>query len=228
MDDNNGAIIVVIPARARSKRLKHKNRLVIGNLSLLHRTINVVSELDLISDTVVTTDDPLIAEQAKAFGVQVPNLRPKHLCQDQSLTIDVVKYILTEVGQNKSWHPKYLLLLQLTSPFRDPSIIADAIENIVNDSQIPAIVSGLISDKRSEKTIGLSGDLLMSSDNNQPNDLVDADGNFYIVKISSLIKENTFFPVGTKVILSSGEQAIDIDTEADYQQALSALPFESF
>mgnify|MGYP001988851483 CR=1 FL=1 len=49
--------------------------------------------------------------------------------------------------------------------------------------------------------------------------LVEADGNFYVARVEALLAGNTFLPTGTKVIISSKDQSIDIDTLEDFQLA---------
>ena len=191
----------------------------VGDKSLLQRTVNVANRLGLLEQTVLSTDDEVIADEAKKLGVTVPGLRPNDLALDNTSTVDVLKYVLGELSKKQKWSPKFVLLLQLTSPFRDPETIRKAIEQLLFDERAPSIVSGKISQYRTAKTIGFARDHLLNQDDYGEHNFVEADGNFYCVKISKLYEENTFLPSGTQVILSQKHQSIDIDTQDDYEMA---------
>ena len=112
-----------------------------------------------------------------------------------------------------------MLLLQLTSPFRDPKIISRAINLIQKKNKFSAIVSGKINRSRNEKTIGFAADHVLTYIADNMGEFVEADGNFYVVRVSELIKHGTFLPKGTKVIVSEQNQSIDIDTLQDFELA---------
>lgn len=211
-------VLVLVPARKGSKRLPNKNRLFIGGKSLLWRTLNVVKTIGLSEQTIISTDDEVVAAEAIKLGFAVPTLRPSHLAQDESSTVDVLKYVLIDLKKRQNWSPKYVLLLQLTSPFRDPKTIQRAIDLIQENRKFSAIVSGKISYSRNEKTIGFAIDHTLTNAEFS-SELVEADGNFYVVRVPELIKNDTFLPKGTKVIVSNQSQSIDIDTVEDFKLA---------
>lgn len=208
-----------MPARKGSKRLRNKNRLAVGDRSLLQRTIDLIRAVGLLEQTVISTDDEVLAEQAGHLGVTVPYLRPSHLARDDSSTIDVLRFVLEDLNSNFKWLPKYVLLLQLTSPFRDPSTVEYAMNLIQKHEECPAIVSGKISNIENEKTIGRVSDDLLIETTKITGEFVEADGNFYVAHVSALLSSNTFLPDGTKVIISTEYQSIDIDTLEDFELA---------
>jgi CMP-N,N'-diacetyllegionaminic acid synthase len=211
--------LVLVPARKGSKRLPNKNRFSIGNRSLLWRTLDAIKTLGLSEQTVISTDDEVVAAEAIRLGFPVPTLRPSHLAQDNTSTFDVLKHVLADIEKQQKWSPKYVLLLQLTSPFRDPEIISRAIDLIQKKNKFSAIVSGKVNRSRNEKTIGFAADHVLSYTTDNISEFVEADGNFYVVRVSELIKYGTFLPKGTKVIVSDQNQSIDIDTLQDFELA---------
>ena len=70
-----------------------------------------------------------------------------------------------------------------------------------------------------KKTIGFAADHILTYNADDTSELVEADGNFYVVRLSELIKDGTFLPKGTKVIVSDQHQSIDIDTFQDFALA---------
>ena len=211
--------LVLVPARKGSKRLPNKNRFSIGNRSLLWRTLDTIRILGLSEQTVISTDDEVVAAEAIKLGFAVPTLRPSYLAQDKTSTFDVLKHVLADIEKRQKWSPKYVLLLQLTSPFRDPKIISRAIDLIQKKNKFPAIVSGKVNRSRNEKTIGFAADHVLTYIADNMGEFVEADGNFYVVRVSELIKHGTFLPKGTKVIVSDQNQSIDIDTLQDFELA---------
>jgi len=56
-------ILAIIPARAKSIRLKNKNRLKLGDKSLIKWTIDFVLGTKIIKDVVLSTDDEKIINE---------------------------------------------------------------------------------------------------------------------------------------------------------------------
>ncbi len=210
--------MVIVPARLGSLRLPGKNKLLLGNETLLFRTYRIIKKLDLIKSTIFTSDDDDLISEALSLGMISPGKRPEHLSNDESKSIDVVKYLLSW-AKKTSWTPDLLLFLQLTSPFRDFNKIKKAINIITKSKNISGIVSGVFSNSKSEKTIGLSEDLLYKNNEIILGKYIQADGNFYLLKTEKLLEENSFFPIGIKVLISNSQEAIDIDYYKDFLKA---------
>ena len=211
--------MIVVPARSGSSRLPGKNKLLLGDESLLLRTYRIIRKLELITSTIFTSDDDDLINEALSLGMTSPGKRPERLSTDVSKSIDVVKYVLSW-AKKKSWVPDLLLFLQLTSPFRDFNKIKKAIKIINENKNISGIVSGIFSNDKSDKTIGFSEDLLYEKNEKSLGKYIQADGNFYLLKTKKLLEQNSFFPIGTKVLISKFEESIDIDYLEDYLKAI--------
>ncbi|MDQ0922275.1 CMP-N,N'-diacetyllegionaminic acid synthase [Pseudarthrobacter sp. W1I19] len=109
-------ILCIIPVRGGSKGVPRKNLRDVGGKPLVVWTIEqalAASGLDVL----VSTDDPEIADVARAAGADVPFLRPAELAQDQTATEPVVEHAIgfrSDQGQR----PDAVMLLQATSPIR--------------------------------------------------------------------------------------------------------------
>ena len=106
--------MVVVPARSGSSRLPGKNKLLLGDESLLLRTYRIIRKLELITSTIFTSDDDDLINEAISLGMTSAGKRPEYLSKDDSKSIDVVKYLLSWADK-KSWTPDLLLFLQLIS-----------------------------------------------------------------------------------------------------------------
>jgi CMP-N,N'-diacetyllegionaminic acid synthase len=117
----SGDFMAVIPARGGSKRVPRKNIRLLGEQSLLAYTIAAAREASLGDATLVSTEDPEIAAVAKKLGCNVIQ-RPDALATDAASTESVLLHALDEAA-NAGWHPKWILTLPPTSPFRRASTI---------------------------------------------------------------------------------------------------------
>src|SRR5438128_7362851 len=87
-------ILAIIPARGGSKSIPRKNLVSVGGRPLIAYSIEHARTSRLVTRTVVSTDDAEIAAVARAYGGEVPFLRPAEYAQDMSLDIDVFKHAL--------------------------------------------------------------------------------------------------------------------------------------
>ena len=94
--------VAIIPARGGSKRIPRKNIKMFHGKPLIAYSIEVALASQLFDKVVVTTDDEEIAMVAKAYGAEVPFLRPKALADDFTGTGDVIDHalnVLKEQGE---------------------------------------------------------------------------------------------------------------------------------
>lgn len=136
----NVSVLAIIPARGGSKGLPKKNIKKLDGITLIEYTIKSAQKSKKINKILVSTDDKKIAKIAKGLKVEVPFLRPKKLSQDFSPSIDYVKHTLNFLGQNQSFKPKIIVILQPTSPFRTSSMIDDSI-SLLRKTKASSVIS---------------------------------------------------------------------------------------
>lgn len=135
---NEKSVLAIIPARGGSKGIKGKNILSIEGKPLIAYTIEAARASEYIDTVIVSTDNQEIADISKAYGAEVPFLRPAELASDYAKTIDAVLhavYTLKEMGKEYD----YLVLLQPTQPLRSAEDIDHAI--ILCDKKMRGVVS---------------------------------------------------------------------------------------
>ncbi len=122
----------IIPARGGSKGVPGKNIRLIGGFPLIAYSI-VAARLALgIDRVIVSTDSEEIASIAKKYGAEVPFIRPVELSQDQSPDRDFVIHALDWFSAQESGsEPDFLVHLRPTTPFRDPSVISQAVQRFI-------------------------------------------------------------------------------------------------
>ena len=124
----NKKILAVIPARGGSKGIKLKNLCKLKDRTLTELAIRVAQKVDIIDEIVVSTDHPLIVEEAIRCGISVPFLRPSHLSGDLISDIDVLSNALVESELAYDTTFDIVVMLQPTSPLRSTKNVCDAIQ----------------------------------------------------------------------------------------------------
>jgi len=134
----NVSCIALIPARSGSKRVPHKNTRLLGNVPLLGWTIAVALQSGVFSRVLVSTEDPETADLARAWGADVPFLRPAEFAQDQSPDIDWIRHVLQTLDAQGTL-PSCFAILRPTSPFRTTQMIQRAWEMFLADPQADSL-----------------------------------------------------------------------------------------
>ncbi len=108
--------LAIIVARGGSKRIPLKNISKVGKYSLVYWVSKAALKSNF-DDTVISTENELIAKESEKAGVKRLFWRPKKLCKDYTNDLDIVKNALrlTEKIKNKKY--KYVGLIQPTTPF---------------------------------------------------------------------------------------------------------------
>ena len=110
--NNKNNAVIIIPARGGSKRIKNKNILKLGNLTLIEHTILHALNSKLKKNIYISTDSTKIKLICKKYPVKVID-RPKKISNDYSSSEDALIHAL----DNIPFSPDYVVFLQCTSPF---------------------------------------------------------------------------------------------------------------
>ncbi|MBX7465714.1 acylneuraminate cytidylyltransferase [Streptomyces sp. MAG02] len=104
-------VLAVIPARGGSKGVPGKNLASVAGVPLVVRAVLACRAARLVTDVVVSTDDPAIAAAARSAGADVV-VRPAGISGDTASSEAAVLHALDA-------HPdaRVVLLVQCTSPF---------------------------------------------------------------------------------------------------------------
>ncbi|MFI5700343.1 cytidylyltransferase domain-containing protein [Streptomyces xanthochromogenes] len=104
-------VLAVIPARGGSKGVPAKNLASVAGVPLVVRAVLACRGARLVTDVVVSTDDPAIAAAARSAGADVV-VRPAGISGDTATSEAAVLHTLDA-------HPdaRVVLLVQCTSPF---------------------------------------------------------------------------------------------------------------
>ena len=113
-------MLAVIPARGGSKGIPKKNIREMNGKPLIAYTIEAAREAmeaGVLSRCIVSTDSEEIAEVSRAFGADVPFMRPDYLGGDTVKSVDVILHALSFLEEQGEQYDA-VVTLQPTSPMR--------------------------------------------------------------------------------------------------------------
>ncbi len=112
-----GALIATVCARGGSKGLPRKNVLPFAGLPLIAHSIRQALACPQIQGVYVSTDDEEIAQVARAYGAQVPYLRPAELATDTAGKLPAIEHLAAHLEAG-GMRIATIVDLQPTSPLR--------------------------------------------------------------------------------------------------------------
>jgi CMP-N,N'-diacetyllegionaminic acid synthase len=156
------SVLAVVPARGGSRGVPRKNIRLLGEHPLLAYTIAAGRASHRVTDLVVSTEDPEIAEVAERYGAAVIE-RPAELATDTAPTAPVIQHAMDLVESTRGEAYGYVLTLQPTTPFRrgwDIDAAVDLLEGTeAPDASVTSVVR--IFDAHPERVKRLDGDRLL-------------------------------------------------------------------
>ncbi|MEV6106367.1 acylneuraminate cytidylyltransferase [Streptomyces sp. NPDC051940] len=109
-------VLAVIPARGGSKGVPGKNLATVGGASLVVRAVRQCQAARLVTDVVVSTDDPGIAAAARSAGAQVVQ-RPVDIAGDTATSESAVLHAMDAFEAMSGQPVEAVVFAQCTSPF---------------------------------------------------------------------------------------------------------------
>ncbi|WP_219017771.1 acylneuraminate cytidylyltransferase family protein [Shewanella algae] len=216
-------VIAIIPARGGSKRLPRKNILPLGGKPLIGWTIEAAQNSAYVDDIFISTDDQEIADVARQFGINIPELRPEELSTDTATTQSVLFYTLEKYGKDAD----IVVLLQPTSPFRSSDHIDQAIKSLIEKSAFSVVsVTPCEHPPQWANTLPDNGsmkDFLHFGWGKRSQDLSEAfrlNGAIYVYDICRLLTIGEMaYREDTYAYKMPNEASIDIDNLTDFEYA---------
>jgi CMP-N-acetylneuraminic acid synthetase len=130
----------IIPARAGSKRVPHKNVRLLGDKPLAAWSIEACLAAQNLSRVVVSSDDEEVLQIAGRYDARLPLRRPAELATDTSLAIEFVRHALStlEIGGEPRFDA--VVIVQPSSPFTTAEDV-DAVVELLERSGAESAVS---------------------------------------------------------------------------------------
>lgn len=221
-------VLGVTLARGGSKGVPHKNIRLIAGKPLIAYTVEEALKCTLITEYVVSSDDPEILAVAFEYGAQVIE-RPAELAQDDTPHLPALVHALDWAEDFYNTHFDAVADLRVTNPFKTALDIDMAIKKLSktgadciagvskledhHPSRIKMIFNDKLIDVWPEPDEGRRQDL-------KP-DVYIRNGSIYIVR-ADLLRAGRFFigsDLDVRPWIMPPERGVNIDTELDFMLA---------
>ena len=202
-------ILAVITARKNSKRLKNKNKKLLGNKPLVSWTIDFAKKIKIFKDILMTTDDEEIFNLSKEKKILAPWLRPKRIALDNTSSYYTVDHCL-KWYENKVSSVDCICLLQPTSPFRSKKNLLEAIKIFkkTKNSVISVMLKKIKKNESKKKNENKFRNIFIPS------------GSFFLISPKELRKYKSFINEKNNLyLINNFKENIDINTINDWKNA---------
>jgi CMP-N,N'-diacetyllegionaminic acid synthase len=221
-------IVALVPARAGSKGIPGKNIKPLCGKPLLAYTAEVIRATHIFHRALLSTDVEDIAEVGRAFGLEVPFLRPNELAGDDAPTLAVIEHALDWLEKDGT-AVEIMVLLQPTQPLRDPADVAGAIR-LLQQEECDSVVSVValpshmcpdyvmrIDEKGQLVNFLPEGASVMRRQDARPAYV--RDGTVYAFRADTVRKYQSLYGPVCLPFVVDAQRSINIDSQADWEEA---------
>lgn len=222
------ATVAFIFARGGSKGLIDKNIRIFFGKPLIAWAIEQAKTISKIDRVIVSTDSLKIAKVARAYGAEVPFLRPSEYSQDESPEVLAWKHALNFLEESSDGLPDIMLSLPTTAPLRNNKDIENCISIFekekcdvvlcITDSHRNPYFNMIELDSDGFANVLISSGKQVSRRQDSPT-VYDLTTVCYVVNPKFLLSHNSIFEGKVKTVLVPQERAIDIDSALDFEIA---------
>ena len=225
-------VLGIVTARGGSKGVPRKNVRLLAGKPLLQYTAEAARAAQLLTKTILTTDDPEIAEVGRRCGLEVPFLRPPELARDDTPTLPVLQHAVRFL-EDRGESFDAICLLQPTNPLRQAADI-DACVALLEKTGLDAVVTMLpvpaeynphwVYFKNDDGTFRLStGEKTPIPRRQMLPPAFHREGSVYVMRREVLMVKNSLFGESVAGHLMDPKQCVNIDTMEDWADAEKLL-----
>lgn len=218
---------IIIPARANSRRLPGKNMKLLGKKPLIEYSIDFAIDHFPKDSVWVNSDCKEIIEFSKLKGIKTL-LRPSKLASDSSAVVDALRFH-ANYFKEQNIDCDAIILFQPTNPFRESSLLKEAIERFEN-SKRNSLATFSLSKKKLGKierdkfkpTNYIPGQRSQDLENNYFEN-----GSLYITKCDSILSGKVITDDVYPFVCDDINSTIDIDHYEDFLLAEALINYKN-
>jgi pseudaminic acid cytidylyltransferase len=217
--------IAVIPARGGSKRIPRKNIKTFCGKPMIAWSIEAALDSGCFDQVVVSTDDAEIADVARAWGAQVPFVRPAELSDDHTGTTAVIAHAIDWFSAQGS-APAQVCCIYATAPFVAADDLRRGLE-LLDGGACDYVFSATSYPFPIQRAIGISAagrarmfnpELFSVRSQDLEEAFHDA-GQFYWGQAPAWTANKVIFGPNSSIVRLPRYRVQDIDNEEDWQMA---------
>jgi len=214
-------ILGLVPARGGSKGVPLKNRRLVAGKPLIQYTLDAAMQSQALTQIVVSTDDPVVADIARRAGVAVVE-RPANIAGDTSPVIDAVRHAVQVLQQRGQPALQGIVLLQPTAPLRTAGDIDASVQLFLKGGLNPVCSVSQCEDNHPARMYKLGADghlasLMPELASLRRQDLpavYHRNGAMYVFGQRELALGTIICPSMTPYVMGA-QQSLNVDTEFD-------------
>ncbi len=217
--------LAIIPARGGSKRIPRKNVKLFCGKPMIAWSIGAARASGLFDHIVVSTDDMEISEVAKAYGAEVPFMRPAALSDDHTGTSPVVAHAI-EWYRAQGDMPDPVCCIYATAPFVSAADLQRGLQLLTDcGSDFAFSVTRYAFPIQRAIKLTEEGRVQMFQPehfNTRSQDLEEAlhdAGQFYWGRAAAWIADKPVFSTDAMPVILPRRRVQDIDTPEDWERA---------
>jgi len=212
-------VLGIIPARGGSKGVPRKNIREVAGRPLIAYTVDAALASRLLTRCIVSTDDQETADISASLRCEVMK-RPIELAQDETPTLDVVKYAF-DVLESQGEFFDFGLVLQPTSPLRTGLDIDSALQALIQSDADSVVSVYQVSDHHPARMYRMENGRLVSFDEKFASarrqelpPVYHRNGAIYAFR-RSLLEQDTLMGQTILPYIMAEDRSLNIDTEYD-------------
>jgi N-acylneuraminate cytidylyltransferase len=217
--------IAIIPARGGSKRIPGKNIKLFAGKPLIAYSIDAAKASGLFDKIIISTDSEEVAQVAKAFGADVPFMRPKALSNDvvgtRPVTNHAIKFCIEHF-----YKPEFCCCIYATAPFLQAQYLQQGLDSLKQHNEKSfafSVTSFPFPVQRALiKTQAGVSPMFPDDISKRSQDLEEAyhdAGQFYWGKTDGYLSNQKIFSHDSLPVVLPRHLVQDIDTPEDWQRA---------
>ena len=228
-------VLAIVQARGGSKGLPRKNLRLLRGHPLVAYSIASALAAKTITRVIMSTDDDEIAEVARAYGAEVPFMRPVELAEDDTPDFPLFEHAVRWLAEREGYRPQMIVQLRPTTPLRPRGMLDEAVRILQSDPQADC-VRGVTIPKQTPYKMWRDdedGCLLplmetsFAEPYNMPRQMLPAaywqTGHVDVIRTATIVEKHSLTGTRVRPIMIDANYCVDIDTLVDFDLAERAI-----
>ena len=132
-------VLAIVQARGGSKGIPGKNIRRFAGIPLIAYSIASGHAASTVTRLIVSTDDAEIAAVARAYGAEVPFMRPTELATDDAVDFSLFYHAVRWLEEHEGYMPDVIVQLRPTSPLRPKGLVDEAVHQLLADPRADSV-----------------------------------------------------------------------------------------